>query len=52
MYGKEYGLKIYSEPDEGTEVVIHIPAIPFSEENRKKLEEQTYRKGEAYDEKK
>lgn len=35
MYGKEYGLKIYSEPDEGTEVVIHIPAIPFSEENRK-----------------
>ena len=52
MHGKEYGLKIYSEPDEGTEVVIHIPAIPFSEENRKKLEEQTYRKGEAYDEKK
>ena len=32
MYGKEYGLKIYSEPDEGTEVVIHIPAIPFSED--------------------
>lgn len=26
-YGKEYGLTFFSEPDEGTTVVIHIPAV-------------------------
>ena len=25
MFGSEYGLKVYSEPDEGTKVVVHIP---------------------------
>ena len=34
MFGNEYGLLVYSEPDEGTKIVIHIPAIPFTEENR------------------
>ena len=38
LFGKEYGLKIESEPDEGTTVSIRIPAIPYSEENRKVLE--------------
>lgn len=38
LFGKEYGLIIKSEPDEGTTVTIHIPAIPFTEENREKLE--------------
>ncbi len=37
-FGEEYGLKIDSEPDEGTTVTIHIPAIEYSEENRKALE--------------
>ncbi|MGI6019540.1 MAG: cache domain-containing sensor histidine kinase [Marvinbryantia sp.] len=38
LFGKEYGLQIESEPDEGTSVYIHIPAIPFTEENRRLLE--------------
>lgn len=38
LFGKEYGLTVSSEPDEGTEVSICIPAIPFTEENRKVLE--------------
>lgn len=42
--GKDYGLKITSQLDEGTTVAIIIPAIPFTEENRKKLE-QGYRYG-------
>ena len=32
MFGEQYGLEIYSEPDEGTRVVIHIPAIPYTKE--------------------
>lgn len=39
LFGKEYGLRIKSEPDEGTTVSIHIPAIPYTEENRKILEQ-------------
>ena len=38
LFGKEYGLKIESEPDEGTAVSIIIPAVPYTEENRKILE--------------
>ena len=38
-FGMQYGLTIESEPDEGTVVTIHLPAIPFTEENRKILEE-------------
>lgn len=38
MFGDEYGLTIESEPDEGTCVTIHIPAIGYNEENRKELE--------------
>lgn len=38
LFGKEYGLKIVSELDEGTEVSIRIPAVAFTEENRKILE--------------
>lgn len=38
-FGKEYGLNIYSEPDEGTTIRIHMPKISYSdylirEENR------------------
>ena len=38
LFGKEYGLLVESEPDEGTTVSVRIPAVPYTEENRKKLE--------------
>lgn len=38
LFGKEYGLVIESEPDEGTTVSVCIPAVPYTEENRKILE--------------
>ena len=50
MFGEGYGLTVYSEPDEGTKVVIHIPAIPYTKENAEKLEMQKYsQRGEAYE---
>lgn len=30
-FGEQYGLNILSEPDEGTTIEIHLPAIPYSE---------------------
>ncbi|MDY4670054.1 MAG: sensor histidine kinase [Oliverpabstia sp.] len=38
LFGKEYGLIVESEPDEGTRVSICIPAVLYTEENRKILE--------------
>lgn len=38
LFGKEYGLTVESEPDEGTVVSVCLPAIPYTEENRKMLE--------------
>lgn len=38
LFGKEYGLLVESEPDEGTTVSIRIPAVPYTEENQKILE--------------
>lgn len=38
LFGQEYGLTVESEPDEGTRVSVCIPAIPYTEENRKILE--------------
>ena len=37
-FGEEYGLLVESELDEGTKVTIHIPYIPYTEENRQRLE--------------
>ena len=51
MFGEQYGLGIYSEPDEGTRVVIHIPAIPYTKENVEQLEMQKYIQGRDVDEK-
>ena len=51
MFGEQYGLEIYSEPDEGTRVVIHIPAIPYTKENAEQLEMQKYIRGRDVDEK-
>ena len=52
MFGTEYGLAVYSEPDEGTKVVIHIPAIPYTKENAEMLETQKYRRGMVKNEEK
>lgn len=38
LFGKEFGLLVKSEPDEGTVVTICIPAVPYTEENRRILE--------------
>lgn len=38
FFGKEYGITVESEPDKGTTVSVCIPAVPFTEENRKTLE--------------
>lgn len=42
-FGKGYGLLIESHPDEGMKVTIHIPAIPYTEENQQLLEEGKYK---------
>ena len=51
MFGEQYGLTVYSEPDEGTKVVIHIPAIPYTKENAERLEKQPCRQGREENEK-
>ena len=38
LFGREYGLFIESEPDEGTRVSIRFPAVFCTEENRTILE--------------
>lgn len=38
LFGKDYGLTVLSEPDEGTTVSICIPAVCCTDENRKVLE--------------
>ena len=52
MFVSQYGLQVYSEPDEGTRIVIHIPAIPYNEQNRVELEKQKYGKAKVTDEEK
>ena len=32
-FGNEYGLKVESEPDEGTKITIHLPAIVYGEKD-------------------
>lgn len=39
LFGPEYGLVVESEPDVGTTVSVCLPAVPFTEENRKILEQ-------------
>lgn len=38
FFGQEYGITVESEPDEGTTVRIRMPAVPYTEDNRKILE--------------
>lgn len=42
-FGAQYGLMAASEPDEGTTITIHLPAIPDTLENQKLLESGHYR---------
>lgn len=42
-FGAQYGLIAASEPDEGTTITIHLPAIPDTPENQKLLESGHYR---------
>ena len=41
-FGTQYGLHVVSEPDEGTTVTIHLPAIPDTPENQEMLEHGHY----------
>lgn len=41
-FGVQYGLMAASEPDEGTTITIHLPAIPDTPENQKLLESGHY----------
>lgn len=41
LFGEKYGLYIESELDEGTTVYIKLPAIEYTEENRKHFEEHS-----------
>ncbi len=41
LFGERYGLYIESELDEGTTVYIKLPAIEYTEENRKHFEEHS-----------
>lgn len=51
LFGKEYGLKVESEPDEGIVVSIRMPAVPYTEENREILEKgHMFRKEDVMDE--
>ena len=38
LFGREYGLRMESEPDEGTTVLFEFPAVPYTEENQRVLE--------------
>lgn len=46
MFGTEYGLLVESEVDVGTKVTIHLPAVPFTKENRDELEKSKLWKGQ------
>ena len=44
MFGTEYGLIIKSEPDEGTTVTVHLPAILYNDDNVKAIEDAKVQK--------
>ena len=50
LFGDEYGIRVESEPDEGTTVYVCIPAVPYTEESRKTLEAGRTFGGEGLDE--
>lgn len=46
-FGEQYGLTIDSEPDEGTRVRIHLPAVPYGEILEKEALEKEMREKDA-----
>lgn len=34
-YGENYGIKVETEPDEGTTVTVHLPAVDYKQEEKK-----------------
>ena len=52
MFGAKYGLIVESESDEGTTVTIHLPAIPYTEENCELLENGVKKPGNGGDDEK
>lgn len=40
-FGEEYGLNIQSEPDEGTMIIIRLPAVPYGTEEIQPRKRQT-----------
>lgn len=52
MFSAKYGLIVESEPDEGTTVTIHLPAIPYTEENCELLENGVKKPGNEGDDEK
>ncbi len=46
-FGEKYGLKIISEPDEGTTVQIRLPYIPYSDDLESKLNKRDQDKKEG-----
>ncbi len=47
-FGASYGLMAVSEPDVGTTVTVHLPAVPDTEENRQLLESGHYTAGAGH----
>ena len=48
-FGKDYGLSINSEPDEGTTVLMHLPAVSYEEIAKEEaLKEQNAKKEEKH----
>lgn len=39
-FGENYGLEIDSEPDEGTRIYIHLPAVPYDQLAAKEIEKK------------
>lgn len=49
-FGMQYGLKIVSEPDHGTIITIHLPAILYTDENHKRLENGKMKQEDSHEE--
>ena len=46
-FGEDYGLRIWSEPDEGTKIFIDLPAVPYQEVLKKDIRSEKGGQDEA-----